>query len=333
MNIKFSNSYLKFISSLFIYIIIFSCSSNRKKKLQSIKDSINFQYEFIIKNDEYINQIKQSLPGKFIKLSKGFTYYELANPNTSNPTIVLIHGFSVPSYIWDPTFLKAKELGYKVLRFDLFGRGYSQNPNLDYTDELFANQSWDLIDSLYIDKPILIGLSNGGRVISKMANIYPNKIEKLIYVSSNGFNNVEEKSDKSVSQKEIFEFINNYDLLSKSQKNDFKYPEKFQDWDKKYSELQKHKGFAKALISTLKNHESLDCIHEEISKTEIQIYTIWGEYDKVVDYHSFEGKINKFFPNRREYFLKSAGHLPHMESTEEFNAILFDEILDFTYKN
>ena len=51
----------------------------------------------------------------------------------------------------------------------------------------------------------------------------------------------------------------------------FKYPEKFQDWDKKYSELQKHKGFAKALISTLKNHESLDCIHEEISKTDCRL--------------------------------------------------------------
>ena len=62
--------------------------------------------------------------------------------------------------IWDTTFYKAKKLGFKVLRFDLYGRGYSDNPEIDYTDEIFAKQSLELLDSLKINKLTLVVLSN-----------------------------------------------------------------------------------------------------------------------------------------------------------------------------
>lgn len=315
------NESIKYI----LIFLFFSCSSNNEN------DKSN-QYEFITKNKKFFGEISKSTSGKFIELSNGFTYYELANKNKSGPVLVLIHGFSVPSYIWEPTYQKAKNLGYKVLRFDLFGRGYSENLDTDYTDELFASQSWELMDSLSINKSVLIGLSNGGRVISKMAQIDPERVEKLVYVSSNGFNDLTEKKDKTVSQNEIRNYINNYESISKGQKNDFKNPDQFKDWDIKYSELQKYKGFAKALISTLKNHVSLDSIHTELAKTNIDIYTLWGEYDTVVNYDKFEDKLNKMIPNRQEFFFKSAAHLPQMESPKEFNAVLFDYILDSTDK-
>ena len=43
------------------------------------------------------------------------------------------------------------------------------NLDVDYTDELFANQVIELMNELDIQKATLIGLSNGGRVISKIA--------------------------------------------------------------------------------------------------------------------------------------------------------------------
>ena len=47
--------------------------------------------------------------------------------------------------------------------------------NLDqpYTDKLFADQVIDLMNKLNIDSAKLIGLSNGGRVISKVAELKP----------------------------------------------------------------------------------------------------------------------------------------------------------------
>lgn len=323
------NKAIKFIS-LVIVFTFFSCSFNIKEE-KSINEKLD-KYEYIIKNDTFVAKIQDSLPGDFIKLNNGITYYELANKSSSGPVLVLIHGFSVPSYIWEPTYQKAKDLGYKVLRFDLYGRGYSENPDTDYTDELFAKQSWELLDSLSINKAVLIGLSNGGRVISKMAHIDSSRIDKMIYVSSNGFNDVTELNDKTVSEDEILNYINNYEFLSQSQKNDFKNPEQFKDWGIRYSELQKYKGFAKALISTRKNHVSLDNIHIYIAKTGIDVFTLWGGYDTVVVFDDFESKLNHILPDREEFFFKSAGHLPQMESPKEFNTVLFENILDFTNK-
>lgn len=320
----------KIIKLISILVILFSYSCSFNIKDEKTSNQKFDQFEYIIKNDNFVAKTRDTVPGKFIRLNDGITYYEFANANSSGPLLVLIHGFSVPSYIWEPTFQKAKDLDYRVLRFDLFGRGYSENLNTDYTDELFAKQGWELLDSLSANKVVLIGLSNGGRVISKMANINSDRIDKMIYVSSNGFNDVIELNDKSVSETEISDFIKNYKFLSQSQKNDFKNPKQFKDWGLRYSELQKYKGFAKALISTRKNHISLDNIHKEIAESDIEIYTLWGEHDTVVVFEDFERKLNEILPDREEFFFENAGHLPQMESPKEFNAILFENILDFT---
>ena len=134
---------------------------------------------------------------------------------------------------------------------------------------------------------------------------------------------IDEKSSKFVSEDEISEFIKDYKNHSKSQMSDFKNPKLFKGWDIRYSKLQKFKGFAKALISTLKNHVSLDTIYLEIASKNIKVYTILGEYDSVVNFDDFKVRSNRIMPNRKEFFIESAGHLPQMESPSEFNSIKF----------
>ncbi len=52
---------------------------------------------------ELNDETRKSAGGSFIQLSGGITHYELSNPNEEN-TVVLVHGFSVPYFIFDPTF-------------------------------------------------------------------------------------------------------------------------------------------------------------------------------------------------------------------------------------
>ena len=49
--------------------------------------------------------------GDYVLLSKGYTYYEEANRESTKGNIILVHGFSVPSYIWEVTFNTLKEKG------------------------------------------------------------------------------------------------------------------------------------------------------------------------------------------------------------------------------
>ena len=301
---------LKNLFSLIIISFFFSCS--------------NPNYENVLKDDSFRKTINS---GNFAELSNGFTYYNIDNRFNEN-TLVFIHGFSVPSYIWEKTYNSAKEKGFKVIKLDLYGRGFSDNPDLDYTDELFANQVIELLQELQITNATFLGLSNGGRVISKLADIKPNMVEKLVYVSASSFNNHENTADKIVSKDEINEFIKNrYPTISSGQLSDFKYPENYPLWDDKYEELLKFKGFARALISTLKNHKNLDLENKEISDSNKKVYTIWGDSDSVVIYNDIKEKLNKLMPNRFEYTVPNSGHLPHIENQIDFERYLFDVVL------
>ena len=298
-----------------IFLIFISCSEN------------NVEYEYIEKDESFVKNFNLQLNAEFIQLSKGFTYYKWENKDSNTTPIVLVHGFSVPSYIWDPTFDLLSENGYSVISLDLYGRGFSQNLNDDYTDELFANQVIDLIESLDIKSVKLVGLSNGGRVISKVADLKPELVDKLIYVASSGFRVVNEAIDKKVSKKEVNDFIEkNYPTISKGQLADFKYPENHIGWDEKYEDLLKYKGFARALISTRKNHYTMDRIHVKIQNSDIPVYTIWGDSDNVVVYKKFEKRIELILPKRKEFFILESGHLPHMENPIQFNEILLSII-------
>jgi pimeloyl-ACP methyl ester carboxylesterase len=224
--------------------------------------------------------------------------------------------------------MSASKKGYKTLRLDLFGRGYSSNLNIDYTDELFANQVIELMNELKIEKATFLGLSNGGRVISKIAYLKPELIEKLVYVSASSFQEHKPMKDTSVSGKEINDFIkNNYPSISKDQMLDFKYPQNFKGWNIKYEQLLQYEGFARALISTRKNHVNLDLENKFINDSNIPFYTIWGDSDSAVVFNNFKNKLNKLMPRRIEYFISNSGHLPNMENIEEFEDILYNKIL------
>ena len=297
--------------SIFLFILFFSCNDSSKK------------YEYIIKDKAFVNGFNHTENSNIVQLSNGFTYYKLGNKETNAIPVVLVHGFSVPSYIWDPTFKLLSDNGYFVISLDLYGRGFSENVDEIYTDELFANQVIELLQKLNIDSAKFLGLSNGGRVISKIADINPSIVEELIYVASSGFKHIEELNDKSVSEIEVSNFIkNNYPTISEGQLLDFKYPEKHSGWDIKYEELLKYKGFAKALISTRKNHYTMDSIHIKIQNSDIPVSTIWGDSDQVVLYKDFEKRIDSILPKRKEFFILDSGHLPHMENPNEFNKIL-----------
>tara|TARA_B100000575_G_C23129352_1_gene654785 strand:- start:46 stop:963 length:918 start_codon:yes stop_codon:yes gene_type:complete len=286
--------------------------------------SASAEFETIIKDQVFKDSFNLEPDEKFVELEEGFTYYKTNISPECSEYYMLVHGFSVPSYILDPVYILLSEKSYCVIALDLYGRGFSENIDKPYTDRLFAEQTLQLLDHLDIEKATFLGLSNGGRVISMIANIKPESVNALIYVASSGFLENEEVVDKSVSQKEIDNIIAQYPSLIESQLSDFKYPEKYPDWIDKYAELTKYKGFAKALLSTRNNHTSLDDIHKRINQSNIPIFTIWGESDEVVPYDTFKNKLQNIFSRRNEFFVLESAHLPHMENPEQFNGYLLD---------
>src|SRR5690349_21720301 len=129
---------------------------------------------------------RQEASGSFIQLSDGVTHYELSNP-AAEPTVVLVHGFSVPYFIYDPTFEFLTGEGFRVVRYDLFGRGFSDRPETPYDIDLFVRQLGDLLDGLGSTGPVtLAGLSTGGPITAVFTARHPERVNKLVLIDPVG---------------------------------------------------------------------------------------------------------------------------------------------------
>jgi len=126
--------------------------------------------------------VRQTVSGSFIRLADGVVHYELAGPPNGR-AVVLVHGYSVPYYIWDPTFASLVAAGHRVLRYDLYGRGYSDRPDVVYDPELYDRQLFQLLSSLGIQEPAdLMGLSMGGSIAVAFAARHPERVHTLTLI-------------------------------------------------------------------------------------------------------------------------------------------------------
>jgi pimeloyl-ACP methyl ester carboxylesterase len=131
-------------------------------------------------------ETRNSASGSFIQLPDGVTHYELGG-NESGEFVVLVHGFSVPYYIYDPTFNALMQAGFRVLRYDLFGRGFSDRPRTRYNIDLFVKQLADLLDALRVSRPVnLVGLSMGGPITATFTARHPERIKTLTLIDPAG---------------------------------------------------------------------------------------------------------------------------------------------------
>ena len=73
-----------------------------------------------------------------LDLTQGQTYCEL-DRETDKPLLVCIHGWSTASYVWKGLRPCLRKKGYRVLTYDLYGRGRSARPDAEHTTALFTD--------------------------------------------------------------------------------------------------------------------------------------------------------------------------------------------------
>src|SRR5213595_2156798 len=103
----------------------------------------------------------------------------------SGPPVVLIHGMVNSSRHWESVALRLAD-AYTVIAPELIGHGDSATPRGDYSLGAHAASIRDLLAAVGIDRATLVGHSLGGGVAMQFFYQFPQRVERLVLVSSGG---------------------------------------------------------------------------------------------------------------------------------------------------
>ena len=103
----------------------------------------------------------------------------------SGPPIVLLHGFTGSAETWTPLRQKL-DSAYRVIAIDQPGHGQSSSPpDPDrYRLDRFASDLAFLLDSLDIERAVVLGYSMGGRAALRFAVDYPRVVAGIVLEST-----------------------------------------------------------------------------------------------------------------------------------------------------
>ena len=120
------------------------------------------------------------------RLPQGATRYRWFGPE-GGPVIVAVHGLTSPSEVFDPLALTLAQHGFRVLSYDLYGRGLSDDPAEPQTAGHFLRQLEGLLDDQKVTgRTILVGYSMGGQIASLLAAAHPDRVSALVLLAPAG---------------------------------------------------------------------------------------------------------------------------------------------------
>jgi pimeloyl-ACP methyl ester carboxylesterase len=260
--------------------------------------------------------------GTYVTLSEGVTHYELSGPEEGD-IVVLIHGASLAMWVWDRQVDALAAAGFRVLRYDQYGRGLSDYLRTTYDRELYRKQLFELLDSLGINKPVsFVVHSFGGFIGSYFTYNHPGRVDKIVFIAP------------GVTVGPIVKFIvkshlgkwiihNNLEKLPKT------IGKKFQEqkipidpYKKMYFEQVSYKGFEASMIS-LFAYAIDDYLpyYRKIGKENRKVMLIWGSGDNTAKEKDIL-KAKKVMPQVTYIRLEGVGHVPQFEATDTLNAML-----------
>lgn len=141
--------------------------------------------------------------GQFAQLSQGTTHYEWFGP-PRGPIVVCVHGLTTPSYVWRGLSKGLALMGYRVLTYDLYGRGYSDRPRGLQNSAFFLQQLSDLLAYEHVQgKFSIIGYSMGGAIVTHFTAAYPERVQQMIMLAPAGMGAVAGKLGNFIAKAPI----------------------------------------------------------------------------------------------------------------------------------
>ena len=221
--------------------------------------------------------------------------YEISGKG--NP-VVLLHGWLANLDTMKPLANRLSQK-FKVYNIDIIGFGKSELPDKPMNTDDYGNFLKDLLEKLEIKNPILIGHSNGGRMIINAVGRGIVKPKKIVLIDSAGI-----KPKRKISyyiKIYTFKLLKNIcKLLPNQQQLKEKVLQKFGSAD--------YKNSPEVLRKTMSN------ILNEL---------IWGQNDTAIS--TKDAKImEKLIPDSGLVLYENSGHYSYLENLNNCIIVLFE---------
>ena len=259
---------------------------------------------------------KAKAPGDFIDLPCGFTHYELVGEGAP---CVLVHGYATPYFIYDKLFQTLVDSGYRVLRYDLLGRGLSERVDTVYSAELFARQLFELTNAVFPDMPFhLFGTSMGGTVTATFCALYPGRAKSVIWLAPAGMDTFRPPFYMKLANIRgiggvIFNAIGEKTLLSKcASEATHILQDEIDAFMRKFAYALQYKGFVRCTLSSLRNTilatEKATKAYAAVGAQGLPLLCVWGEEDKTMPIYQAE-RLQEVCPQVQLVRFPGSGHI------------------------
>ena len=269
-------------------------------------------------------------PGDFCRLKNGLTHYRYFGPKTG-ALIVCVHGLTTPSFVFEALAEELAGKGYRVLVYDLYGRGYSDRPIGLQSSQFFVQHLQELLERLEEkDKFCLIGYSMGGAIASAYGANYPERIKKLILLAPAGMGHELGSLAKEVPKLPL---VGTWIFMLLYGRIFFQETEKQRNFvtgincvaDRQQMELN-YRGFLPSVLASMRGilTVSSQADHHKLATKNVAVVAVWGAEDKTIPISGKESLL-KWNMESRQIVIAYAGHgLPYTHTREVLQKLALD---------
>lgn len=270
----------------------------------------------------------RNIAGRFVQLSAGRTRYDLLGPSPSQ-VVVFVHGFSSPTYVWGELPLRLQRKGYRTLVYDLFGRGFSDRPDVAYDRDLYDRQLLELLGRMQLRRPVhLVGLSMGAIIATEFALRHGTRVASLTLIDPAGF------SVDLPGQAAMLSVPLLGDYLMHAFGDPFLVAGNAKGvYDKslvpalraRFMPQLAYVGYKRAILSSARLMPLADFTdsYRKLARRPLKVEVFWGEQDEITPVAG-AALARKILPRAKVTLIEGAGHLSHYEKPEVVTAVLLD---------
>lgn len=258
-----------------------------------------------------VEEARVKAPGEFATLPSGVTHYRWFGPE-NGPVIVCVHGLSTPSfgYVGLATALSMK--GWRVLTYDLYGRGYSDNVPGTQDIDFFLTQLDELLEHQDVTGRFTIfGYSMGGLIATAYTERSPQRINQMMLIASAGVAPLL-KATAGLAKVRSIPLLNRWLGIVFGGRALRKYINDEIGADpvrQRQIEQTHRRGYWPALMSSQQHALTMDFEqkHRKIAELEVPVLAIWARNDQVIPIEAL-GHLAQWNRAARQEILEDAQH-------------------------